>query len=1110
MILKHIIFLFVVFYTLSSQAQFQDLPGTIPLQDERGVATDLEDKNGRPLIPEDASLYRDLSLLNPGPSDIWNKAPLRSVPELPVKSTGEKLLWTGNIDADLTWLTFSAQQQDSNGSQEFFQILMSRKAHSVLVRARLLQKIGYRIPPLKYLKSFKLDFPTKGRRDDFISRSMRQQLSATPDRWATNLKRVVKGPDSDDPGAVEWKVTAKTEDCNCIYLQDAIAFNSTSHMYNFPIGIVPEGAAQGRRAFEALLVPYGLTYVEESFNLFSWEFGKIQNDRLFIPYEFSNRYFPNFHDGRWISRKILKLSRQDWVEIAQFGSYPKAVELLATEKFISRRNDLIELFDLHEEFQPLPIKTNISYSQNGKTELREGKLLKKQWPGFAPYFAFGDAESPLSNSEVFGFFKSKVYSNIISNVIAEFNDRFMPHTNLPAKVLEKNYELLLDSLVEGAINNTDATIPFGYYTIPYGNTRIIASREIVTGQILGTENPIQMSHTFGMSVEAGQYIGWHGLGQGESANARAQAYFTRTYSHLKPVTSIKAAMKQPYRNIAVQILAKEIGQTLDRFAKGEFDDFDMKDGDDKEDMKADILSVVETFNNHFKVGESLIVSDYLGAFGQGNFGYSLGDVNVSDATLKVRAFIQAKAEAKLISRIHLYRASENVIQIYDDRGQVLQFQIGLGVDIAGVQFLRAEYFKNTFGYATSKYTNLNINSSDGNSGGFANTNLVSHLKVLHSLFTDLNKELLYSTREPISITHSSFDESGFRYKFFWNQGKYLRSNDNLHIEYDGETKHFIRSVRGFRSGKNWQGFGVDTSNVVVNELLTEGNVQLAVQEGSDPGLSFKGRSRARRVIHEAEMDRRVIDGKIVDRMVDNFVQIEHRWRGWKASKEQLKTIIDEINSIYHMGPDGGIRLIRELAMKDVQSLQLYSAHLTLNVYPRAINSLFSVDAKDMRAAFDRAAAYLPANFSGFSSSSPVENTKNPHITQARKDWARKKYKEYYSKMQKYARAYRDKDYRGMSEGIRDVLEHADRNLLWVDFFLFLGGKEDIYVQSRISGFREGDEIDPNNPNGLQSPFIGNTFGMIGSRKANGPVSFVRSQLGITEAEAYIYWIMENL
>ncbi len=67
----------------------------------------------------------------------------------------------------------------------------------------------------------------------------------------------------------------------------------------------------------------------------------------------------------------------------------------------------------------------------------------------------------------------------------------------------------------------------------------------------------------------------------------------------------------------------------------------------------------------------------------------------------------------------------------------------------------------------------------------------------------------------------------------------------------------------------------------------------------------------------------------------------------------------------------------------------------------------------------------------------------------------------------------------------------------------MGGTENIFVNSRIDGFREGDE------DGDKS-LISNSLGEFGSPNILGPVVQLQRQTEMIEGEFFIYWMMKRL
>lgn len=67
----------------------------------------------------------------------------------------------------------------------------------------------------------------------------------------------------------------------------------------------------------------------------------------------------------------------------------------------------------------------------------------------------------------------------------------------------------------------------------------------------------------------------------------------------------------------------------------------------------------------------------------------------------------------------------------------------------------------------------------------------------------------------------------------------------------------------------------------------------------------------------------------------------------------------------------------------------------------------------------------------------------------------------------------------------------------------VGGEENLFVNSRIDGFREGDEKG-------DMPIIGDSLGEFGSRNTLGPIVQQQNENQMLEGEFFIYWMMQRL
>jgi hypothetical protein len=84
-----------------------------------------------------------------------------------------------------------------------------------------------------------------------------------------------------------------------------------------------------------------------------------------------------------------------------------------------------------------------------------------------------------------------------------------------------------------------------------------------------------------------------------------------------------------------------------------------------------------------------------------------------------------------------------------------------------------------------------------------------------------------------------------------------------------------------------------------------------------------------------------------------------------------------------------------------------------------------------------------------------------------------------------------------------ALSQAEYRLNLKGLVAIMGGEENIFINSRIDGFREGDEDG-------DKPLVSNSIGEFGSSNVLGPVVQVQKQTEMLEGEFFIYWMMTRL
>jgi len=506
--------------------------GAVPKDDSRPIATDLF-YQGKVLLASEAIALKksgvDLSTINPKESDVWKERVLPlTEPQIPFNN-GDTIDYLSFVLSRGGNFRFSGIFE-IEGVKKVYNILLSKKMHNVLLRSAILKKLGLSVPDMKHLETFKIKFSSLFEKENFLGRLAEDTLGDSG-RW----------------------VKENGEDY--LVLQDALIMEAQQTIYNLALGSIPSGVIQDRRIFNSLLVPFTLTDVPESVNLMSWNGFSIMSNNIRFDYEANEDFTPSFDDVRWIARKLGKLTRQDFLDVAHYAHLPPSVETLVAEKLIARRDVLMALVDL--PFTMIPYNAKITQG----TELVDGKITKENFEGYASRFSFGDPESPLSGTQIFAFIKKKLLGFTLNSAISQMNDRLMPQTDMAQAIKDKQMQIAQENFNKFLETGKVVSTPLQVWAVPNYSTNILLSRDIITGSYLGTDNLVQLADTIGMSVDLGVFLGTSSLPVPWQASGNLRASLMRNYSHIKPVQDMK--IKTPWKNILVPWLMRTQGHIFD-------------------------------------------------------------------------------------------------------------------------------------------------------------------------------------------------------------------------------------------------------------------------------------------------------------------------------------------------------------------------------------------------------------------------------------------------------------------------------------------------------------------------------------------------------------------
>lgn len=1025
-----ILFALLFLFDLSVNAQER-----IPVKDIRLPSNDLVSPEAEVLSPEKAwelkkSGVLDLAQLDPISSELWSDQ---------VQKTDDRILgnhkrmnfeYAGALTSQSGLLRFNAHGLNTQEQGPFI-IHLDKELHTLLMRKNLLRKLGYKIPKIEYHEEITLEFDDLEEKERFIKRRIPENTFGAPSRW------VVEG---EDDNSLE------------VVLQDvAIARPSEKDHYNLAMGVPPRTLSS--RTLRSLIVPYALLEIGESANKVPWNVGRLEDEHYLLPHFTLAQMNATTDDVLWMLNRLEKLTRQDFIDVVEKAHYPKPVEKLLIEKIVSRRNSLFKLFKKEGDFEKVAYN---SKPDLGKV-LKEGRLTQEDWPGYASRFAHGAPDSPFESLGHSLF--SEIQSESISGLISRANDYLEAFDINEARFdyLKEDFEEGLDHFVE-----TGEFLEQGVETwmTPTLDGQLILSRDIIVGNYLGTDNLVQLADTFGYSVRLGAHLGIERLLNFSSASINGGVALVKTFSHLKPVKSLKESLKEPYKNMIVPMLKRNLRKQAQNMAQYLDENPDAAEDERSEELE----KIMKELNKSLGVGESLIVTQRIAP----NVGANARFVVFEGAS----ASVGANVEGVVIKRLHLYRKDAKTLQVYVDNGESNSLSFTFQFDHT-IPILRFQD-KNTKGDYQLQVYDLDINLDNNE-----NPDLLPTAQALSYLLKEDSTELLDEVQTPHKIKNNFKDRSQKLAILHW-RSRSLTQNDNFVVQ-SGESPeaHLLKTTMGLQSGLNYRSFLTDVTNFYLGKYFE--NITLGNELWRNPGQSFYGVSET----SEGRFEARLL--KEQNELEHMFLAITNRKEGWKISENKLKKELHEINQRY------GRVLFPEKAARDATQLKVYTISTQLNIYEQGLlnllyNSRSSLE-KMQRSYRSRAAFSRRCN-------------PNRNRILVRNDIDCGNFGPIFDRQARCQTYHQKKKYSKMSRCLIKLTRSLEKALEFDDF-LNLVGEDSVYLSGQVNGFREDSEI-------LISPIPSNTFGSRSSRFRNGPVEALRQMLGLQNGEFNGSWLREFL
>lgn len=1041
-------FLFSIFLLMGQQV-FAEIV-SIPLAYTSYPAKDLVDENGKSLSTDQlAKIWKeksDLSFLKPEESDIWKnqikKDLNKETDDFNVKEN-ENFEYIDKVVSTIGVFRFLVQESESKQKRNF-NIWLSKDSRSILLRKNLLRMMGYIVPKIQHKKTLKIQFKGKASLSSFI-KELENNTYADSKRWITSID----------------------EEKNILELQDVLLLEGNTRVYNLALGEILDDTIKHRRSLNVLSLMFALVDVRESVDGLPWSVGKIDNKVALFDINHGDYYTTTYYDAIWILKRLSVLEKKDIEKIVELSYFPHSVQMLLVEKLSSRLNSLLKLFNIKQSHS---LAVNYAISDESG-ELASGRLTKDTWEGHASRYSYDDTESPLSKSEMMAYFKSKFLSAAIENVVTYVNEKFLYSTDIQKEAIKhaigaqkKQFQNLLQT---GELKD----IPFSTWTIPTVKGNVRASRDIITGSYLGTDNSIQIADSLEFVGDVGVFVGTLGLPVESLLYLNGNANYSRSYTHVKSIKSIKKALKEPFRNIIVPMVKKKkAGSILGMIKEIESEDFKKLK---EEERTSAVEKIFQDFNSVLSVGDSLIISNNL-VFNSG----LVAGYKIPYRSSDIESSIQFNARKMMLWRFHIVRSGEKEFQFY--RSKVASLGEGLNFNIkAKIPILMLSY-DHQKGHLDTKFYSLKFSNQDDDES------LISKLHQLRQVIMENSAELLSKNNPPFIIQHN-FNENAISERFIQDQALQSELNNKMNITHpQGYSVNIFIKSKSILMGENYMQVAYDLLNSLIEKYLEDENISVSNTESGNPGDSLYGRSFAKQIL--VEVPDLSEESEI---LFEDYAEIKSKWKGWKASRDDLNEIKDIVARKY------GKQIFPDELFYDTEEIELYSVDVNFSIYEKGLRKLVLFPSSEFSKVIDK---YFEIPWSG-SKYKIMPNGSRIPLYMRKKKKALKAIKLVHQRLKKDYTKLADPNL--VSKDLRTLIGVLEAFLPFEEFSKMLGGDDNYYIKGRVSGFRGGVE------NG-EDPLISNAIGEFGSEYTRGTVDTLKNAINISEGELGAYWFLRKL
>ena len=585
---------------------------------------------------------------------------------------------------------------------------------------------------------------------------------------------------------------------------------------------------------------------------------------------------------------------------------------------------------------------------------------------------------------------------------------------------------------------------------------------------------VQLADNVSAAVNVGFMIGADGLPMNVGFQGIIQGQVMVSMTHLKPLASLKQSVTEPFVQNLVPLLFRKVEKILD-------DQAAVSKSDATPDAKRKALAAdLDQLTKVIDVGESLILTESI----KGNESATVA-VSADPLHLSPTLTVSGGANQLILARLHFYRKSTYVIQIFKDNGELGGVNLSMELSVgAPVHFpILAISTRKTIGKAQSKIFPININpdlNTNPNLGAIANG--------MSAALRTGSVETLEAQQKPI-LVKVGFNDSSTNLQFFQFIARNLKQSGNIQVELpDGTQNKYISLIDGYQSGVSYQSLATQTANYIVQRLTSGGNYSINTQTSTDPGRTFFGRSVTRQASFQAQ---------IADEVLTPFTQIQYRWEGFNISAKDMNTQVAKLSEQY------GFQFFANDFLSATEKVQLYQLSLSVNIYENGLQALSSMTPEQVNALVEKTRSDHHCAMGASQRSGYHLNANNQSAC-----LTIEKFKSAISNLRTCER-----DPLKQSKLLFEVAAQLEKIVKFHELVELVGGRNHLYVYASITGYRVGSEI-------LSQPIKSNGFGCANSStshictpravNADGILNSVENLLGINDGEFFMQWLREAL